>query len=867
MAQNSKIREFPDIGSKLTAPSKKSLFEKQKAEAEAKRLREQQETAAVYEDFVKSFDDADDGSRVGSGNRSRGGPGSLGGSGGPSRRHFSGPPTGPSGRGGPGGGRGSSGPGSLGPPPSSLSRKRAFDGTPSSTRESGPGLFAFEDTSAPPPDVKAAFQHSDDEEEKTSRNRVQERAAPKPTMHLSSLPPGTSPAVIKSILPSNIQVDAVRILPPSGPGTIERRSLSAIVTLAKDTPAIEIDTAVSALQNKYLGWGFHLSLSRHLSSAAIGSGIAAPISLTSSASSLPFGAKPIQPLPIGGFSRAPQSGSHRGGFAPPSSYAPVSQGSFGRGASSVQVNVTPPADLKQLKLIHKTLEALLTHGPEFEALLMNRPDVQKEEKWAWLWDSRSVGGVWYRWRLWDILTGAQQRMKTGRGRNSDSSQYLFDGGAAWAAPERLLPFEYTTSIEEFVSDSEYDSSDDEDSGDEGRRRHQHYQGGAPPPEGMLGGFNDTDPQAYLNPLQKAKLVHLLARLPITNAKLRRGDVARVTAFAIQHAGEGADEVVDLIVSNVHAPFAFSCANPDYRPEDAAPATKVSSADDFVGDEDKKLSAAQDKEKEKEDPSPAKLIALYLISDILSSSSTSGIRHAWRYRQLFEACLSRRGTFAHLGRLEKELSWGRLRAEKWKRSVQSVLSLWEGWCVFPAKSQEGFVAEFRDPPLTKREEEEARESERVEKERMAGKSKWKTVEEKAAEKKAEERAGRMDVDAQEGIGGEVMDEELDGEPMAEDEDVDGEPMDDVDGEPMEDVDGEPMEDVDAEAMGEDPKSAVQGISELTPGVGREASRSSKEDQTAGIGAAMASGSASSSPSHPRRRQRPKAEDMFADSDGE
>ena len=867
MAQNSKIKEFPDIGSKLTAPTKKSLFERQKAEAEAKRQREQEETAAVYEDFVKSFDDAEDESGADFGNRSGRGPGFSGGLGGPSKRHFSGPPTGPNGRGGPGVGRGGSGPGSLGPPPSSLSRKRAFDGTPSSNRDSGQGLFAFDEASPAAPDVKVAFQHSDDEEEKASRSRVQERASQKPTLHLSSLPPGTSPAVIKSVLPSNLQVDAVRVLPPSGPGTMERRSLSAIVTLAKDTPAIEIDTAVSALQNKYLGWGFHLSLSRHLSSAAIGSGMPAPISLTSSKSSLPFGAKPIPTLPVGGFSRAPPPGSHRGGFAPPSSYAPANQGAFGRGAPPVQVNVTPPADLKQLKLIHKTLEALLTHGPEFEALLMSRPDVQKEEKWSWLWDSRSAGGVWYRWRLWDILTGAQQRMKTGRGRNSDSSQYLFDGGATWAAPERLLPFEYITSIEEFVSDSEYDSSDDEDSGDEGRRRHQHYQGGAPPPEGMLGGVNNTDPQAYLNPLQKAKLVHLLARLPTTNAKLRRGDVARVTAFAIQYAGEGADEVVDLIVSNVHTPFAFCRANPDYKPDDHASATKALSGDDAAGDDDTKMSTAAS-EKEKEDTSPAKLVALYLISDILSSSSTSGIRHAWRYRQLFEAALSRRQTFSHLGRLDKELNWGRLRAEKWKRSVQSVLGLWEGWCVFPAASQESFAADFANPPMTKKEEKEERERE-ARAAAAVGRGKWKSLDEKAAQR--EEGREMMDVDVEvevevdDGdVDGEVVEGDVDGEPMVEDDvdgvpmiegdvDVDGEPMadEDVDGEAMEDGDGEPMDVGKGDGAAEALKEAVANVKEV------HATKGLKQEQPV----------PSSSPENIRRRQRPRAEDMFADSDGE
>ena len=844
MAQNSKIKEFPDIGSKLTAPTKKSVFEKQKAEAEAKRQREQEETAAVYEDFVKSFDDADNEQVTGSGPRSGGTTGFAGGRGGPSRRLFGAPPTGPSGRGGLGGGRGGSGPGSLGlPPPSSLSRKRAFDGTPSTARDSNQGLFAFEDSTAAPLDAKAAFQRSDDEDEKTSRNRAQERAAPKPTLHLSSLPPGTSPAVIKSVLPPHLHVDAVRILPPTGPGTMERRSLSAIVTLAKDTPAVEIDTAVSALQNRYLGWGFYLSLSRHLSSAAIGSGMPAPAGL-SGTSALPFGAKPIPTVPVGGFSRAPQPGSHRGGFAPPSSYAPASQGPFGRGAPPVQVTVTPPTNLKQLKLIHKTLEALLTHGPEFEALLMSRPDVQREEKWAWLWDSRSIGGVWYRWRLWDILTGAQQRMKFGRGRNSDSSQYVFDGGATWAAPERALPFEYTTSIEEFVSDSEYDSSDDEDSGDEGRRRHQHYQGGAPPPEGMLGVI-DTDPQAYLNPLQKAKLVHLLARLPTTNAKLRRGDVARVTAFAIQHAGEGADEVVELITSNVHAPFAFSSANPDYKAEDGAARVEDDNTED-----DKKAS-------EKEDNSPSKLIALYIISDILSSSSTSGVRHAWRYRQLFEASLARRDTFAHLGRLDKELSWGRLRAEKWKRSVQSVLSLWEGWCVFPAAAQESFNSNFANPPLTAKEEAENREAERAVAAALSSKSKWKTVDKKTVLEKDVEIAEEMEVEV----------DDVDGEPMMED-DIDGEPMEDeedgdLDGQPMGDVDGVNMEQ-ENDSWGVDGVAGNQnnlgdasiGRTELGFKVG---SHDPKQYNEAGISPEKNSLTG--------RRRRPKAEDMFADSDGE
>ena len=828
MAEDSKIKEFPDIGTKLTAPTKKSLFERQKAEAEAKRQREQEETAAVYEDFIKSFDDEDD-SKPPDASTMRGGSGfggiRGGAFGGPSKRHFSGPAS---------RGRGHSGPGSLGPPPPSLSRKRAYDGSQPPRKEANQGLFAFEDSTGPA-DAKTAFQTSDDEDN-TTHSKAAERAAPKPTLRLSSLPPGTSPAVIKSVLPSNLKVEGVRILPPSGPGNSDRRSLSAIITLAEDTPAIEIDTAVSALQNRYMGRGFYLSLSRHLSSAAVGTEMPSMGTL-SATSSLPFGARPI-PAGLGaGFGRAQPSSTHHGGYAPPQSYT-TNSNQYGRGAPPVQVNVTPPSDLKQIKLIHKTVEAVITNGPEFEALLMTRKDVQMEEKWAWLWDPRSVGGVWYRWRLWDVLTGAQSRI---RGRKSSSSQHLFEGGAPWAAPEKGLPFEYTTQIEEFVSDSDYNSSDDEDSGDEGRRRYSHHHGGAPPPDAAN---LDGDDQAYLTPLEKAKLTHLLARLPTTNAKLRRGDVARITAFAIQHAGEGAEEVVQMITSNVLRPFAFSGANPDRKASGDDAAGKD---DDDANEDDKKLA-------EKEDTSSSKLVGLYIISDILSSSSTSGVRHAWRYRQLFEAALKQRKVFENLGRLDKTMSWGRLRAEKWKRSVSSILGLWEGWCVFPQASQENFSTVFASPPLTTAEEAANAAAEKTSAAASAAKSRWKTVDEKAQEREALRSDANQQAlpDAPD-----AMDVDVDGEPMADDEDVDGEPMDDD-----QDVDGEPMDDSDDKEM-KDNEGPDDGPAETN-------GRSHETDRQVAVEFKMSKEAASGGPKHilpGGRGKRPKAEDMFADSDGE
>lgn len=815
-----KIAEFPDVENKLQAPTKKSQFERQKAEAEAKRLREEAETKAVYEDFIKSFDDEDDAPPAAGFGRDDGGNKFGGFSGAPPRRPYGsgqglGAPTGPaSGRGFGGGfggapdrdrdrGRFASGLGSLGPPPPSLAKKRTYDGFQQRDRREDRGLLAFDDYEPEERAPKRALNRDEDEYER-DHGKEEERAAPKPTLRLASLPPGTSPAGIKALLPSNLTVEAVRILPPSGPGVYsERKSMSAIVTLAKDTPANDIDAAVNGLQHKYLGYGYYLNLHRHLSSAAISSSASMP-TLGSSMPQHPFGAKPID---VAGAGRGHAPPPHQRGFAPPTSYAPSGPGQMRPSGPLLHVPVQPPRDIKELKLIHKVIESLLTHGPEFEALLMSRPDVQREEKWAWLWDPRSTGGVWYRWRLWEVLTGSQTRRGQGK------YLPLFEGSSAWKSPDQPLAFEYTTRLDEFVSDSEYNSSDEDDSGDEGARR-QVLGGAAPLDPNTL----TDDGKAYLNPLEKAKLTHLLARLPTTTGKLRKGDVARVTAFAISHAGRGADEVVAMIISNIERPLAYTSANPDHKKENNT------SGDD-----------GPTKDEEESDTSAASLIGVFLISDILSSSSTSGVRHAWRYRQLFEAALKHRHVFECLGRMERKMNWGKLRAEKWKRSVGNILSLWEGWCVFPQESQEWFVNVFNDPPLTAKEEIEAKkreESEQAEK----GKSRWKTV----------EVAPKENVEIEE----EIEDEDMDGEPMAEDEDVDGKPMvedEDMDGEPMEEnFDGEPMD--------EDNEAAEPPALTSPEAPPREEVKSVPvvKADTAPVG---------------QVRRRPRAVDMFADSDDE
>ncbi|EKJ74791.1 hypothetical protein FPSE_05039 [Fusarium pseudograminearum CS3096] len=781
MSSGKGVPDFPNLEAKLQKPSKQSAFDKQKAEAEAKRQREEAETAAVYNEFVKSFDRDDDYDGHGAPGFSApprprlgfGGPPPPSGLG---RRHF-----GTSGL--------KSGPGSLGPPPSSFVKKRSFQDFARTPREKGALGYDEGSGSGGPLPASRAFNTSDDEDMDGVTNRAEEKAIAKPTLRLSNIPPGTSPATIKALIPENLVVENVKITPSTGSAGSERKHAVSIVVLSQDTPANEIEAAVNALQNRYLGYGYYLSLHRHLSSA-VASSVALPV-IGSNSASHPFGAKPVEQS--SGPQNAPaQHGFHKG-FAPPTSYGPPGAGV--NRSSLLHVPVKPPSDVKTIQLISKVIERVLEHGPEFEALLMSRPEIQREEKWAWIWDARSQGGIWYRWRLWEIITGSEQSRQKGK------YVPLFDGSHAWKAPEENLKFEYTTKLDEFVSDSEYNSSDDEDFDEENKRE-------------------TADPESektFLSPLDKAKLTHLLARLPTSMSRLRKGDVARITSFAIAHASRGVDEVVGMITFNVEKPISLTGANPEKKPD-----TK-----------DAQSSVQEEASKEEGvDISAASLVGLYVVSDILSSSSTSGVRHAWRFRQLFETSLKDRKTFESLGLMAERLKWGRLRAEKWKRSIHLVLNLWEGWCVFPTESQELFVRSFETPLSSTTTEKESNEER---------KGKWKTVEDAQARILPVSTA----VEEEDDVPGEAIDEDdIIGEPVEED-DIEGEPIDedDIEGEPIEedDVAGEPMDE--DEAVGSQPPPAPSEQPPTESG-NKELEQASKAGP-------------------PRRRMR--AVDMFADSD--
>lgn len=880
---------FPNIKTKLHAPTKKSAFEKAKAEAEAKRLREEAETAAVYQDFIKSFSQ-DDAPPTGV-SKSIGGPPGRGGFGGPGngrgggalrppppsgpgagqRRHFTAPSTTGPGPGKVGGFSLGGGPGRGGMEgPVGRKRNLELDDHQASEREkrrfrdSNVGILAFENSAEVVPKKEDYFpQEDEDEDEDDSAGKEQ----PKPTLQLSNLPPSFSKEEVRMLFKEtnpNMVVDSIRLIPaiPIGPSSTAslnpinptstpiRKAQSAIVTLSTETPSSGIDALTSTLRNRYLGSGFRLSISRQLASAALAiaqpgfpalGGTGALRGVGNNAPN-PFGAKPLIPKPVhAGHQRAPPpSYHHPRGFAPPASFS-AGGGRLGQPqmntSNILQIHVNPPTSLRMLKLIHKTVEAVFTHGPEFEALLMSQPSVCEDERWAFLFDTRSEGHAYYRWRLWEVLSGASHRSHNDLAKGVE----MFEGPnqPVWVPPKRQLRYEWAGSLDDVVGDPDYrsdgDGSGSDSENEDGRRDRGVRDGPGALPAGGLGldAPGGKEQKSYLGPLKRGKLLWLVSRVPISTVKVRRGDIARVMAFAIENAS-AAEEVVEVLVGNVVRPLGF-------QKQLFEPTVPAGNDEDGSGNEDSQAKKEEKAQAAESDISGAKIVALYLLSDVLSNSSL-GIRNAWRYRSLVEQKLREAKVMESLRRTYRSPEWGRIRRDKFRRLVVAVLGLWEGWNVFPQGTMDEFMKGFLEGGREEREGSEKKDGEKEETSQLQKtKSRWKTVDTTA--EPIEEVANKDDeamVDEEE------EEDDVDGIPMAEDgEDVDGAPLNDddevIDGRAMQDDELQPDKKDEPPRKEEEETQKKMGFGGMTFGV-----------RAVGMGVGP-----------PVKRKRPKAEDMFAD----
>ncbi|KXS94693.1 hypothetical protein AC578_10360 [Pseudocercospora eumusae] len=820
MAEEENPKEFPDVKEKLSAPKKLSAFEKDRLAQEEKRRREQAEAAAALKDFEDSFggNDDDDDDYDGFPMGARGSYGARRGAYGGSRGGFGAAPR--------------SGPGSLGPvpgPPPSLKRKRALD----ELREQ---------------------QEARREQEALAREYVgdarweaepEEDTAPRPTIQLSGLPLSTTEHDVRTMVGKHLSVHSVLIQPQS---TVSRYSVTAIATLSPETASTHIDTAVSALRDKYLGCGYRLSCSRHLSSTALQPGaVAMPTTDVE-----PFGAQKANPdQPRGGFSmrNAPPPPSH---FAPPDSYEARSRSHNQVPQATANIAVQPPLAISTIRAVHTIADRLLLEPDprralQLEAGLMAMPDVQNDERFAFLFDSQSSAGIYYRYLLWnddDNLDILQEQKRMARGPERVIDDVVID----WNIKQGEVPFADLSRLGDALDHPSYVSSDEE-SDDEGERK---FNTGRREGEGAAA----DNEKKYLSPLKIAKLAWLLSRVPATHTRLRVGDVAAVSTFAINNAGVGADEIVDMLMLNIEKPFSSTqCGKfdgedvtqdeeDDYEPDEELPSIEETPSAERPT---KKYSDA--------DPSQSKLVALYLINDVLQNSATAGVRNAWRYRQLFEAAFRRQHTFKQLGRLGKELGWGRIKENQWQNKVRVLFDIWERGSVFASDVFEAMKKEFFEQPA----DEPADGNDKGEQDEKKNGLDPKYL----AKFKRIEGTASPATTASPALASPIQTENTD--------DADGEPMQDLDGTPMNDVDGTPMdEDLDGEPMGDLDGSPIAQSGQTQPendGTAMELDEPAKDEPvptTSKNGFSLKCGG-EAKPAAPEPRRRKHAEDMFADSD--
>lgn len=845
MADEDDIREFPDVSHKLAAPKKLSAFEKERIAAEEKRKRAEEENAAALKDFEASFGGDEDDDRYDGFPR------------------FNAPPSGPKGA---GLGRGDlgrppgryggptstsrSGPGSLGPipgpPPPSLKRKRALD-------EMREAQEARRESEA----LQKEYGRSSSgmgEQQSSANEEDSIDAAPRPTIQLSSLPPSTTELDVKALLADYLAVHEVTFQSQSS-GSGGRKSKTAIATLSSETPISQIDAATSALKDKYLGTGFHLSVSRHLSSTSL---LPTLSSVPTGASTEPFGAqKPSRDQPRGGYSmrNAPPPSD----FGPPESYdTPARQAAYKNATIAVQ----PPLDIGTIRAVHTLVERLLSEPDpdralQIEALLMQQPEVQRDERFSFLYDSKSPAGVYYRFLLWsddDTFDSIQERKRLAKGPERIHDDIIID----WVAPSEEVPFADLSALGDVIDHPNYESSEEDSDDAEERQFNTSRREGE--------GSSQVSDRKHLTPLQVAKFAWLLSRLPSNHAILRKGNIAPITSFAINHAGVGAEEIVDMMVLNVEKPFTGTqCArfdkdgrlgeDDDDEPEPDFPTIGFASAQD------------SGEKKDGEDPSAAKIVALYLINDILHNASTAGVRNAWKYRQLFENAFRHQRTFEHLGQLDKELGWGRIKADKWRRQIGVLFDIWEGGSIFATDVFEILKKDFYDHSASEVENKAKKQEDTPEAENVM--DRFKRVD---ANGFAANSASPAPISA------------FQDEARHVDPDVDGAAMDDVDGAPMEGIDGMPMDDLDGEPMDAEMDGAPMddGIGNETPGKG-PAERPSLDapmsetpvdalntaptaDEPSGKAGFTIKTTSAPSAAEPSRRRK-LAEDMFADDSDE
>ncbi|KAI4930998.1 uncharacterized protein J4E92_004832 [Alternaria infectoria] len=463
---------------------------------------------------------------------------------------------------------------------------------------------------------------------------------------------------------------------PQGSRVEGRPSATMNITFDKDANARDLDAAMNKLNDKkYLGKGYYLHLDRYL-----GSRTADTTQQTKA-----FGARWQAPELPKGFAPPPDLGGGGGGRGPREN------------TEDLIITANQPPDLATLRLVHQTIEGVILGGVEFEAALMNEPQVQEEERFAWLYDQKHPVNRYYRWRLHQIVT------------NSTDSE-IFAGQGAWKGPVDPLRHEFVDHVGAFESDDESLDSDDEEEKEKPIFK--------PLPVGDNYPGRVDNGHGIMNPRSRAMLLWMINAIP--PGSIVYDDLAAISTFAVEHAAQGMDEVTSILVSNIINPFQLTDANTRNRAGDAA-----------VKDDIRRPDLRQ-----------VTLNALRIVSDVLLvTAKESGV--SYKYRLAIGTELVDRKVFEHLEQLPQKLEMGRMTERTYREDVNAILAVWTGDHLFDEKTLKELDDAFN---RREREREEGEVQRRAaEKRRRKG-----VVVRKASHPEAKEEGDGevMDVDADE-----------------------------------------------------------------------------------------------------------------------
>lgn len=477
---------------------------------------------------------------------------------------------------------------------------------------------------------------------------------------VSNLPPGTDALKVEQLFADHKSLNIVKVekIPPSGPATNGgpegRPSVSYKVTFSQDANARDLDDAMNKMNDKkYMGRGYYLHLDRYLGSR----------SMTKEQQKLPFGARWV----------APDTSK---GYAPTAELTGASGRAQGRDdRERLVVTAYPPPDAPTLRLIHTTVEGVIKGGMEFEAALMEDKRVQTEERFAWFFDQRHPLNRYYRWRLYQMVCG-----------HGKTNVEIFRGMGEWEGPAEPLPDEFACRLEHLDPDAMDAEGDDEDVG---VRRMPRAVESYP-------GYVDSG-NGILSVRSRAMLMWFLTTIPF-GAPLNE-EIAPLSAFAIDHATEGMDEVIQLIISNVIRPFSLTEANPKYN----------------LSNED-----ADADSKRRRYLNHATLNALRIVSDICFTTHKAGGK-SWKYRDAIGTELRERGVFEYLDTVPQQLQLGRTSEAQFRSDVNKVVEAWKEEILFTPDILDQFDNAFN----WRKKQKEKEEQERKQAERRAAKAKIST----------------------------------------------------------------------------------------------------------------------------------------------